>query len=77
MTLTIATWVVSTAAVFGLMVLRRSSRLHRRARFADLDWKALLLLAAIAGAIPAFVYDQVNHRPIDVPQEIRTDPIPR
>lgn len=77
MTTTVIIWVVSTAIVFALMALRRSSRLHRRLRAADLDWKAMLVLSALAGALPAFVYDQVNHRPIDVPHEIGADPVPR
>ncbi len=63
-------WVLCTAAVFVALAAGRTSRLHRRLRMSDLDWKAILVLALIAGAVPAFIYDQVSHRTVDLPDAV-------
>ena len=47
-------WLGTFVVVFGGLVLGRGSRLHRRFRLADLDWKAVIVFAGIAALIPAF-----------------------
>ena len=67
-------WLVGSAAVFAAMVFGRTRRLHHRLQRTDFDWKAVLL-ALIIGALPAFVFDQVNHRTVDVPETIADEPV--
>lgn len=67
-------WLACSAAVLAVMVFGRTRRLHHRLQGADFDWKAVLL-ALIIGALPAFVFDQVNHRPVEVPENIANEPV--
>lgn len=68
---TILIWLGSAAVAFGAVLLTRRARLHRGVRKSDLDWKAVLILALIVGALPAFVFDQVNRRSVDVPESVQ------
>ena len=72
--LTAVVWLAGSAAVFAVMVFGRTRRLHHRLQRADFDWKAALL-ALIIGALPAFVFDQVNHRSVQVPETIDDEPV--
>jgi hypothetical protein len=68
---TILVWLVSSAVAFAAVLLIRRRRLHRGVRKTDLDWKAVLVMALIVGALPAFVFDQVNRRSVDVPESVQ------
>ncbi|MBM3506917.1 MAG: hypothetical protein FJX64_04170 [Alphaproteobacteria bacterium] len=72
---TLSIWVLCSAVVFVGLLFGRTSQLHRRLRIADLDWKSALVMSLIVGAVPAFVFDQVNHRPVDVPGSIMPVPL--
>ena len=71
-TAAITIWLACATVAFAGFLFMRRSRLHRRLRLSDLDWKAGVVLAAIVGAVPAFVFDQVNHRAVEVPPDVTT-----
>jgi glucan phosphoethanolaminetransferase (alkaline phosphatase superfamily) len=71
MVTTILVWLACSAIAFAAVLLLRRSRLHRGVRKTDLDWKAVLVMALIVGALPAFVFDQVNRRSVDVPESVQ------
>ena len=68
-------WLVTFVIVFGGLVLGRGSRLHRRLRLADLDWKAVVVFAAIAALGPAFLYEPLTRDQITVPEGIAENPV--
>ena len=68
-------WLGTFVVVFGGLVLGRGSRLHRRFRLADLDWKAVIVFAGIAALIPAFLYEPLTRDEIAVPQGVAENPI--
>ena len=68
-------WVGTFVVVFGALVLGRGSRLHRRLRIGDLDWKAVIVFAAIAALIPAFFYEPLTRDQIAVPEGVAETPV--
>ena len=66
---TLIVWVVCSALVFAALVIARTSVVHRRLRVTDLDWKAVLVIAAVVGAVPAFAFSQAS-RFVSVPAEV-------
>ena len=68
-------WLGTFAIVFGGLVLGRGSRLHRRFKLGDLDWKAVIVFAGIAALIPAFFYEPLTRDQIAVPQGVAENPI--
>lgn len=72
---TAAVWLGSAAIVFGVLAAVRAARGGRRRSF---RWKAAIILAGIAGAAPALVFDLWNHARVDVPPGINASiPLPR
>lgn len=63
-------WLAGAALVGAVLVMGRSRMLHRRLRLSDLDWKAVVVLAVVLGAVPAFVYSQWQPRPVAVPATV-------
>jgi hypothetical protein len=68
-------WLGTFAVIFGTLVLARGSGLHRRLRLGDLDWKAVIVFAGIAGLIPAFFYEPLTRDQITVPEGVAENPI--
>ena len=68
-------WLGTFAVVFGGLVLGRGSRLHRRFKLGDLDWKAVIVFASIAALIPAFFYEPLTRDQVAVPQGVAENPI--
>jgi hypothetical protein len=63
-------WLGTFVIVFGALVLGRESRLHRRLRLTDLDWKAVVVFAAIVALIPAFSYEPLTRQSVAIPEGI-------
>ena len=72
---TFVVWVLCTAVVLVALLFGRTSNLHRRLRLTDLDWRAALILAAIAGAVPAFIYQQLSRPTVELPPAVSDQPI--
>jgi hypothetical protein len=75
MWVTLFVWALCSVVVLAGLLFGRTSRLQGRLRLADLNWKAMLLLSVIVGGVPAFVFDQLNHRKVEVPSTIADDPV--
>ncbi|MDA1132218.1 MAG: hypothetical protein O2905_03225 [Proteobacteria bacterium] len=67
---TILIWAICSAVVFAALVYGRRSILHRRVKVVDLDWKAVAVISMLAGALPAFLYDQARSRNVEVPPAV-------
>ena len=63
-------WAISALVVFVGLVFGRTSRLHRRLRITDLNWKAAAVISVLVGLVPAFVFDQANRRTVEVPEQV-------
>jgi len=63
-------WLICSMVVFTTLVLGRRSLLHRRLKIMDLDWKAVAVISILAGAIPAFLYDQACSRSVEIPETV-------
>ena len=67
---TIGVWVLCSAAVFVGLVFGRTSVLQRSLRLGDLNWKAALVVSALIGAVPAFIYGQLSGPRVEVPESL-------
>jgi len=67
---TVLIWLICSVVVFAALVLGRTSLLHRRLKMMDLDWKAVAVISILAGAIPAFLYDQARSRSVEIPETV-------
>mgnify|MGYP003976600443 FL=1 len=68
-------WFGSFIIIFGGLVLARRSGMHRRFKLGDLDWKAVIVFAAIAGLVPAFLFEPLTRDQIEVPEGVAKTPI--
>ena len=66
---TLIVWLACSALVFVGLVIGRTSIVHRRLRISDLDWKAVLVISLVVGAVPAFAYSQAT-RFVAVPDNV-------
>jgi hypothetical protein len=69
------TWLISSVVVFLILVRLREGRLHRHIRLGDLDWKAVAVLAALAGLLPAFAVDFYRGPDVEVPPGVAEHPL--
>ncbi len=63
-------WLLSALlCVIGIVAVR-SLRLKRRARFSDLNWRGVIGLSLLAGALPAIAYTVIAHDRVEVPAAV-------
>ena len=64
---TVLIWIVCSGIVFAGLIFGRTSVLHRSLRISDLDWKSVVVVSMLVGALAAVFYDQKRSRSVDVP----------
>lgn len=67
-------WLASAVLVFAVLAVAGARRPRSNVPF---NWKTAIVLAAIAGGAPAFLYQQWGRAPVDVPAGINTGLPPR
>ncbi len=68
-------WFGTTVVAVLALVLGRGSRLHRRLRISDMDWKAVIVFCAIFGLIPTFLYGQLAQNEVAIPEGVAEKPV--
>jgi len=63
-------WLVATCVLVGALFLGRGSRLQRKMKLGDINWKAAIVFAAVLGLIPAFFVGQLNRSTAEVPSGV-------
>jgi hypothetical protein len=67
-------WLISAIVVFIGSYLVRCFRLRRIAGPRDLHWPGLLVIALVAGLLPAYIADQRVKRSVEVPETLAPQP---
>ena len=67
-------WLLSALAVVVFVFLVKSLRRRRLAGMREFHWPGLIVIALIAGAIPAFLYDNMSSRAVLVPVGVAERP---
>ncbi|MBM3557572.1 MAG: hypothetical protein FJX47_18695 [Alphaproteobacteria bacterium] len=70
----VETWLASGAVILAVLVGLRLLRKDDGGKPHRLNLLSLIVLAAILGAIPAFVRDYLSVRSVDLPPEMKSRP---
>ncbi|MBM3569391.1 MAG: hypothetical protein FJX46_11645 [Alphaproteobacteria bacterium] len=65
------TWLVSAAAFLGLAIVYRRIAIGHWPRMDEMHWRGLIVLALVAGAIPAFLNWLWDPRQVELPTELQ------
>jgi hypothetical protein len=67
-------WLVSTLVVITVAFLAKSSKRRAIAKINDFHWPGLLVIALIAGAVPAYLFVNQSPRTVEVPDGVAERP---
>ncbi len=67
-------WLLSTLTVVAAVYLVKSLRHREFCRASDFHWPGLIVIALIMGAVPAFTYDNLSSRSVQVPDGVAERP---
>jgi len=67
-------WIASALAIAGALVLIQARRAGGFEQWQRRNWRSIIVLAAIGGALPAFLIDYFSARNVDLPPELQRRP---
>lgn len=67
-------WIASGAAILGALVFVQARRAGGYARWRKRNWRSIVVLAALSGAVPAFLIDYFSARNVALPPELQRRP---
>jgi len=67
-------WIASALAITGALVLIQARRAGGFEQWQRRNWRSIVVLAAIGGALPAFLIDYFSARNVDLPPELQRRP---